>query len=585
MSHVLIAYERESELAHLEKLLAARGHTVVRATNGLEALDFARREPPDVVVCDVVLPRMDGIALCRKWKQDERLQSVPFVFHTLRYNDPKYERFAHEVGADLFLPRTVRPETVQHSLDELLASTQAPAATAPAPAPDVALMSRSQALVREQQLRTQLAELEATAKRHAAGEAQFRGLFEDNPLPLLIVDQASNGFIAVNSAALELYGYTRSEFLQLSRHALAAAQTRDSDKDVTWHVCKDGRRLPVALVATEIQFAGRAAELTCVQDVSVSRQQLHNVQAQLNLQRNLLDAMPSGWCLLDREGHVLEANEVYCRMSGYQRDELLRKKLKELEVDANSTQGDYSGQHRRKDGSVFPVDVRTAVLRDAAGMETGARILLIQEPSARALALLTAQHRAQREAAEYAQLSIAMLEEHEVYGRGSAQRVAQLAVELAREIGLSAAQCERVRLAGLLHDVGLMAVPAALLNKPAEFTEAELLLVRTHAEAGAKLLARLPDPRIGEIVHQHHERMNGSGYPRGLNGDAIAIEARVLAVADVVEAMCSPRAHRPALGTQVALAEIESNAGILFDSKVAAACLRLLREQQFAFAA
>jgi CheY-like chemotaxis protein len=112
MSHLLIAYERESELALVEKLLVARGHTVFRATNGLEALDIARREPPDLVVSDVMLPRMDGVALCRKWKQDERLQSVPFVFHTLRYNDPKYERFANELGAELFLPRTVRQETV-----------------------------------------------------------------------------------------------------------------------------------------------------------------------------------------------------------------------------------------------------------------------------------------------------------------------------------------------------------------------------------------------------------------------------------------------------------------------------------------
>ena len=94
MSHILIAYERDAEQTTLEKLLATRGHTVVRAANGLEALDVARREAPEAIVCDVLLPRMDGIALCRKWKQDERLQDVPFVFYTQRYDDPKYERFA-----------------------------------------------------------------------------------------------------------------------------------------------------------------------------------------------------------------------------------------------------------------------------------------------------------------------------------------------------------------------------------------------------------------------------------------------------------------------------------------------------------
>lgn len=585
MSHILIAYERESDQEALEKLLLSRGHTVVRSSNGLEALDTARRDPPEAMVSDVLLPRMDGIALCRKWKQDERLQSVPFVFYTRRYDDPKYERFALELGAERFLPRTVRPESLLQAIDEVTAARVAPPVPVlNTPAADVSVMSRSQALVREQQLRAQLAELEATAQRHAAGEAQFRGLFEDSPLPLLIADQASGGLIAVNAAALEFYGYTRLELLALPRTALSAAQARESD-EVTWHVRKDGRRMPVAIASTQIQFAGRAAELICVQDVAAQWQHTQNVQAQLKLQRNLLDALPTAWCLVDSEGHLLDANQVYCRLSGYERDELLRKTLKELEVDSNGSAGDYEAQHRRRDGAQYAVDVRVTAFRDAAGTETGARLLLIQEPSARALASLTAQHRAQREAAEYAQLSVALLEQHETYNKGSSLRVAHLATELAREMGLTPTQCERVRIAGLLHDVGLMSVPASLLSKAAEFSAPEMALVCTHAQAGAEFLAKLPDTRIAEIVHQHHERVNGSGYPRGLSGETIAVEARVLAVADVVEAMCSPRPHRAALGMQAALDEIEHNAGVLYDGKVVAACLRLLREQQFAFAA
>jgi HD-GYP domain-containing protein (c-di-GMP phosphodiesterase class II) len=136
-----------------------------------------------------------------------------------------------------------------------------------------------------------------------------------------------------------------------------------------------------------------------------------------------------------------------------------------------------------------------------------------------------------------------------------------------------------------LHDIGLLTVPASLLSKAAELNEAEMALVRTHAQAGAQFLTKLPDTRIAEIVYQHHERVNGSGYPRGLSGESIVIEARVLAVADVVEAMCSSRPHRAALGMQAALIEIENHAGVLFDGKVVAACLRLLRSQEFAFAA
>src|SRR5678815_3488371 len=121
MGVILVAYERESEQAALEKLLSPRGHRIVKASNGLEALDAARREPPHAIVSDIVLPRMDGFALCRKWKQDERLQAIPFLFYTRRHDDPKYERFALELGAERFLARSVPPETLVSALDELLA--------------------------------------------------------------------------------------------------------------------------------------------------------------------------------------------------------------------------------------------------------------------------------------------------------------------------------------------------------------------------------------------------------------------------------------------------------------------------------
>src|SRR5262245_60617201 len=120
MGVILIAFEREAELSALEQLLSGRGHRVVRSGNGLAALDAARREPPHAIVSDIVLPRMDGFALCRKWKQDERLQAIPFLFYTRRHDDPKYERFALELGAERFLARSVPPETLVSALDELL---------------------------------------------------------------------------------------------------------------------------------------------------------------------------------------------------------------------------------------------------------------------------------------------------------------------------------------------------------------------------------------------------------------------------------------------------------------------------------
>jgi HD-GYP domain-containing protein (c-di-GMP phosphodiesterase class II) len=135
---------------------------------------------------------------------------------------------------------------------------------------------------------------------------------------------------------------------------------------------------------------------------------------------------------------------------------------------------------------------------------------------------------------------------------------------------------------GSIHDIGKMAVPAEILSKPTKLSDIEFSLVKAHAEKGYEILKDVESPwPLAEIVYQHHERMNGSGYPRSLTGEEILPEARILAVADVVEAMASHRPYRPGLGLNAALAEIENNKGRLYDGDVVDACLRLFREQGF----
>jgi PAS domain S-box-containing protein len=175
-----------------------------------------------------------------------------------------------------------------------------------------------------------------------------------------------------------------------------------------------------------------------------------------------------------------------------------------------------------------------------------------------------------------------VVEKHDPYTSGGPRRVAALAVAIARELDLTLEQQDALRTAGLLHGVGNTAIPSALLSKPSALTPAELLLVRTHVEEGCKILSEIQfGSPVSQIVKQHHERLDGSGYPAGLRGDAIMLEARILAIADVVEAMCASRPHRPAPGLEAALAEIEQGAGRLYDPKVATVCLRLFRENGF----
>ena len=139
-------------------------------------------------------------------------------------------------------------------------------------------------------------------------------------------------------------------------------------------------------------------------------------------------------------------------------------------------------------------------------------------------------------------------------------------------------------MAGTIHDIGKVAVPAEILTKSGKISEIEFDMVKTHTEVGYNILRNIEFPwPVAEMAFQHHERMNGSGYPSGLTGEEILLEARILAVADVVEAMASHRPYRPALSTKEALDEISSNKGELYNSEVVDCCTRLFNEKGFRF--
>jgi PAS domain S-box-containing protein/putative nucleotidyltransferase with HDIG domain len=175
-------------------------------------------------------------------------------------------------------------------------------------------------------------------------------------------------------------------------------------------------------------------------------------------------------------------------------------------------------------------------------------------------------------------------ETRDPYTAGHQRRVSQLAVRISEELGMSADEIEEIRIAGLLHDIGKMGVPAEILSKPGQLSFSEFQLIKRHSQVGYDIIsaAHLEGP-TAEIVYQHHERCNGSGYPRGLTADKLLPASKVLMVADVVEAMMSHRPYRPGLGIDAALAEVESGAGTQYDSDVAEACVRIFSDGEFAF--
>ena len=175
-----------------------------------------------------------------------------------------------------------------------------------------------------------------------------------------------------------------------------------------------------------------------------------------------------------------------------------------------------------------------------------------------------------------------VVEAHDPYTAGHERRVGIISADIAREMGWSEEKCHTLQFIGLVHDIGKMSIPAEILSKPGRLSAIEFELVKNHAEQGYQILKdvefSLP---IAEIIREHHERMDGSGYPQGLKGEETLLEARILAVADVLEAMASHRPYRAAFGLEVALHEIESHRGEHFDPDVVDAMLRLFREKGY----
>ena len=178
----------------------------------------------------------------------------------------------------------------------------------------------------------------------------------------------------------------------------------------------------------------------------------------------------------------------------------------------------------------------------------------------------------------------AITEIKDPYTAGHQWRVTKLACAIGTEMGFPNDRIEKIYIAGLLHDLGKIAIPAEILNKSRKLTEAEYNLIKTHSQIGYDILKNIEfSEPIAQIVLQHHEMIDGSGYPQGLKGEEILLEAKILAVADVVEAMSFHRPYRPALGLDKALEEISKNKGILYDPKVVDTCLKLFTEKGFRF--
>lgn len=305
----------------------------------------------------------------------------------------------------------------------------------------------------------------------------------------------------------------------------------------------------------------------------------------------LRTAMDGIW-LADTQGNLLEVNEAYCLMSGFSKQELLSLRIFDLEVAETAddvaahirkiiAQGEdrFESRHRRRDRAIIDVEI-SAQYKPVNGGLFVAFIRDITERKQREKKLEEALAKLRKTSSRLVEIISSTVNLKDPYTANHQKKVSKLVVAIAKKMGLTAEQISNVQLAASVHDIGKMGLPVEILNKQTALSEIEQSLFRSHVQAGYQILkdADLPEEAIARIVLQHHERLDGSGYPNGLKGEEIMVEAKILAVAGKAEALSSFRPWRATKEIGEVLAEIEKGKGTLFDPAVVEAYLKVFRE-------
>ena len=763
MNTVLIATERDLEQNLLAQALDGKGFAIIRAHDGLQALEMARANPPHLLIANVGLPMLDGFSLFKRYKQDELLKHIPVVLYSPRSNDQKSERFAHEVGATHFVSNGLKADVIVKAVDEALANDATAPDSKPPGAQVISIEVRQlreqgnklqtelqQAQSRLQALQSQLQSAQHDAQQlrsqQTASASETGYFFDQNPVAMWLVKPVDSTMLAVNDAALRLFGYSREEFMALNHDALLRSHAvTPTTTTILSFQHRDGRALSLVLNSRDVEFNGQTAELVAAHDVTYRVRGERAIVDEAHRVKALLAAVPMPYWVIDQEGKLLDVNEQYCHLSGYRRAELIGTYITTLL--ANDS-GDQTNQNKpsqaatlkRKDGSrhaatlvmnqnatneharviliqpreddaaetengssgslrlntvleimryagdadeltllqyaiaqlsstfssplamfasadavsqkfqimaftfvqsgkrtsiatnelvELPADFQAALIAQNAVLHNGtatvtqissnpplslSRYLLcpvkhgdeqwfllvgnrestyspadqqqLQSCADILVTLLTLKRRqAQTQGLQYQAQSAAssllgvlqrLLAQHDPFANNGGVRVAALATAIAKEMGFDTERSIKLSTAAQLHDIGHLLIPQSLLLRPTALEPGEQALIRTHVDRGVQLLDGLElGGDVLNTIAQHHERLDGSGYPKRLRGDEIQMESRILAIADVVEAMCSVRAYRPARGLEAALDEIKSGSGKLYDANVVNACIKV----------
>ena len=570
--NLLIVDDDPTSLKLLRAQLEAEGHAVFDAYDGVDALAVLECQRMDAVISDVLMPRMDGYRLCNEIRKHARLHDLPIILYTSTYTSPGDEKLALHAGADKYMTKPASVETLVAALHEVITQPRiAPRAEALG---EVAVLKEyNEKLVSK--LKKKNAELLATHE-------ELQGL-------LVAANQSRRALLSVvedqkqTEAAMQHANRALAALSAVNRNLVRATDENELLKAICQAIVEQ-RGYRMAWVGYVQQDEDKSIKIMAHAD--------HDEEGYLEtLQLTWADTErgmgPSGRAI--RSG-ITELCQDIANDPQYSpwRDKALKHGYAaNIALPLMDGSGKVFGilhVYAEEVNAFIPAEV-DLLEQMSADLAFGVRNLRIRQQRDNALAQNQQQLVQLQDSLEDTVRAIAtIVEMRDPYTSGHQVRVADLAEAIAKQMGLPDGQAHTIHLAGVLHDLGKIQIPAEILSKPGKITDIEYSLIKIHPQAGYDILKGINFPwPIAQMVLQHHERLDGSGYPQGLKGDAILLEARILSVADVVEAMSSHRPYRPGLGMEVALNEIINKRGIFYDPQVVDACLALFREQHYSF--
>jgi len=445
-------------------------------------------------------------------------------------------------------------------------------------------------------------------------EEKYRTLFENTGTATIIIEE-DKIISMVNTQSVKIYGYSKKE-IENKMKWTDFVIPEDLERMKEYHIArrKAGEKAPTEYEFRLMDKKGNIRDIflkigmipntkksiASLMDITERKQAEENVKSAKDELQIILDSVPAIIFYKDIEGRIIRANKSLSDRLKMPVKDIVGKTTEELfprEQAENMRKDDkevvISGKPKRNiiQSYTTPDGIRWLITdkipyKDKEGKVTGviglAKDITVQRKEEQELKQTYQKLKKTMDAAIDTMSRI--IEAKDPYTSGHQQRVSQLATAIAKELNLSKDKVEGIRIASLIHDIGKIGLPTEILSKPRKLTDIEFRLIKEHSQIGYDILKSIDfSYPVANIILQHHERLNGSGYPNKLKGDEILLEARILGVADVVEAMSSFRPYRSALGTEKALEEITQNRGTLYDPQVVDACLRLFKEKGFEF--